>query len=266
MVIRPREIKGDTRFEYYAALTHALMDITVESHGPYDWQPWDKEVSPERQKEMLRIGQALNVIYTARKPGFYSVAMPVKYHVRKGINGYRLLLINKSDQPRFKSITSIKGLKKLTVGQARGWPDASIYRENGFGILDSGNYGQLLSMLRAKRFDYYALGISEAPEVLWDCDEACTDIMIEESIILHYPFPIFLYVSKQAPKLHERLEFGMEKMLKSGAFETLWQKHHGKYVNNLDLPNRKIFKLKNPNIPDFTIMNRPELWLNLQDN
>ncbi len=264
MVVRPREIQGDTRFEYYAALVRALMEVTVESHGVYDWQPWNKEVSPERQKEMLRIGQVLNVIYTAQKPEFNSVATPVKYHIRKGINGYRLLLINRVDQERFHNITSKNDLKKLIVGQARGWPDAAIYRENGFGVLDSGSYGQLLSMLRAKRFDYYALGISEAPKVLRDCAAACRDIIIEENILIHYPFPIFLYVSKKTPKLHERLEHGMEKLVNSGEFESLWQEYHRKHLENLDLTERKIFTLTNTGIPDFTMLDRPELWLNLK--
>tara|TARA_R110002096_G_scaffold354497_5_gene547625 strand:- start:605 stop:1405 length:801 start_codon:yes stop_codon:yes gene_type:complete len=263
MIVRAREIKNDTRFEYYAELVRELMNATIDSHGPYEWQPWDQEISPDRQKEMLRIGQSLNIIYSARRPEFDSVAIPVKQHVRKGINGYRLLLIRKKDQERFKNIKSIDGLKNLTVGQARGWPDVGVFQENNFKISDSGSYAQLIPMLKARRFDYYALGISEAPQVLQDCGSNCKNIMIEETILLHYPFPIFLYVSKNTPALAERLEYGMEQLLKNGKFDDLWQRYHNEYLINLNISKRKVFKLSNKNIPAFTMTDRPELWLNL---
>lgn len=260
-IVRPRHRDGDTRFEYYTELVRILMEATVETHGGYEWKPWHEEVSPARQQKILAAGRLMNVVYSAPTEGLNSAGIPVKLNVRKGINGYRLLLIRKTDQPRFSKVASLEELRKFTAGQAKGWPDVKIYESNGLPVSSTGDFESMFPMLRAKRFDYYPLGITEAPELLNRCGEFCQDIAIENSIILHYPFPIFLYVSRSHPKLAQRLTDGMEIVVQNGVFEEFWQSKHRALLKAVAFEGRTQIKMINESLPEFTEIARQALWI-----
>ncbi|SDE23313.1 hypothetical protein [Kordiimonas lacus] len=266
VVVRPLIVPGDSRFSYYEDLLRAAMDATVPSYGAYGWEPWADDEFTKRLAEMLERATYVNVVYSAWDPVLGKVAEPVVPHIRKGVNGYRLLLIRKADRERFAGLQTREDLAKFMAGQGRGWPDVEIYRASDMPVLAIGKFSQLLPMLQSGRFDYYPLGVTEAPKFLRECGVACDDLMIEPTLLIRYPFPIHFHVSKAEPRLHARLTAGVGLLLKSGEFDVIWNRHHKPELEGVTLAGRKVIALENPNLPPDTLLGRSELWIDLETN
>jgi|GEM_PF-5166065 len=194
-----------------------------------------------------------------------NVATTVRTHVRKGIHGYRLLLIRCADAEAFAKIQTLKDLRAFKAGQGLGWLDVPIYQDAGLPIMANALFRQLIPMLQASRFDYLPLGIVEAQTILGWCGGSCSDIIIEPTLLIHYPFPIFMHVSNSAPRLLDRLEAGMSLLVATGKFEELWRKHHDPLLAGVTLSNRMIIKLPNKNIPAYTKLDNAALWVDLSN-
>ena len=265
-IVRPMIVADDPVFDYFPTLLRAVMDETKATHGPYKWQPWSPKASGSsvpRRARMMRHGQVLNVAFSAKEATAASGTITVSYHVSKGLYGYRVLLIRRGEGPRFANIKSKSELAAFTAGQGKGWPDVAVYQENELPVMATAQFKFLLSMLKNGRFDYYPLGIVEATSILEQCGDACSDLMIEPTLLLHYPFPIFVQVSATASQLVDRIEKGMEKLLANGKFEKLWRKHHDCLLAEISLANRTIIELSNARVPAFTKLDRADLWVDI---
>jgi hypothetical protein len=67
-------------------------------------------------------------------------------------------------------------------------------------------------------------------------------------------------VSPKYPRIAERLEYGLEKMVESGELKQLFEDAFSKYINILDLKNRRVIDVGNPLLPEKTPLDREELW------
>jgi hypothetical protein len=74
-------------------------------------------------------------------------------------------------------------------------------------------------------------------------------ISIEPSLMLYYPFPLVFYVTSTKPRLAQRVEKGLNKIIASGKFQALFEQHHGDVVQRLNLGTRTVFTLNNPALP-----------------
>ncbi|PCI60631.1 MAG: hypothetical protein COB37_09350 [Kordiimonadales bacterium] len=266
-IVRPMVVPNDPAFRYFPNLLKAVMEATKDTHGAYIWRPWVPDVSGgsvRRRARMMKQGGALNVLFTAEAAAAESGIITARYHINKGLYGYRVLLIRRGDAARFVGIKGKEDLSALTAGQGRGWPDVSVYLENNLPVEATGQFQSLLSMLAAGRFDYYPLGIVEATSILKQCGDDCSGLMIEPNLLLHYPFPIFFQVSATASHLVGRLEKGMEKVLANGKFEEIWRKHHDPLLAEISLSNRTIIELSNARVPAFTKLDRADLWVDIR--
>ena len=70
------------------------------------------------------------------------------------------------------------------------------------------------------------------------------------------------------PQIAERLEYGLEEMVKSGELKRLFEQAFSKYIGGLDFKNRVIIDVENPLLPESTPLDREELWFdfNTVDN
>jgi hypothetical protein len=205
-------------------------------------------------------GKFANVIWAPVTKDMEANALAIHIPVRKGILGYRIFLIRKQDRAKFAAIKSLEELKKLSVGQGREWEDVKVLRANDF-IVETGiNYEGLFEMLSKGRFDYFSRGINEAPEEYAARKDKLPNLWVEEKLLLYYPWPKFFYVSKNNPKLAERIEQGLNIMIKDGSFDKVFYKYHGSAIKNTNLKGRKIFRIGNPLLPPVVPFDRKELW------
>ena len=77
------------------------------------------------------------------------------------------------------------------------------------------------------------------------------------------PAAYFFYVNKNNTKLAADISLGLEKALKDGSFERIFNKYFGSAIKEVQQEKRRVFSLTNPFLPSQVPLSRSELWLDL---
>lgn len=220
------------------------------------------ELHPVRMQQgraivRLKNNQGLEVLSTMTSTEREQEMLPIRIPIDKGLIGWRLLLINRSQAGKFKAVTSLDDLKRLTAGQGADWPDVRILRANGLNVYGTSNYDSLFHMLDSERIDYFPRSVNE----IWaELDNSQLRIMAEPTIALHYPAAIYFFVRKGNTQLANDISEGLEKMIADGSFEKLFQEYHGEMIRRAAFRDRRVFELLNPLAPAGMPLNRKALW------
>ncbi len=83
------------------------------------------------------------------RPDFERNAIPVRIPLRKGILGYRLFLIDASNQHLFDAISKVEELKHLRAGSGSQWSITPILQQQGFAVTTALEYQTLFQMLKS---------------------------------------------------------------------------------------------------------------------
>ena len=78
--------------------------------------------------------------------------LPLRFPLDRGLMGWRLLLVRRSEQQRFAGIRSLDGLASMTAGQMHDWPDTQILRANGLKVGTGSSYSSLFAMLARRPY------------------------------------------------------------------------------------------------------------------
>jgi ABC-type amino acid transport substrate-binding protein len=144
-----------------------------------------------------------------------------------------------------KTITSVKQLKKYTIGQGIGWVDSNILRANGFQVIEIPNYSGLFKMTAAGRIDLFCRGINELKGE-YEAFKYIKELTYDESFVLIYPMPRFYYTNKSNTLLRSRVEDGLKISYLDGSLKKLWLKYQTANLEFVKLHQRKVFRLPNP--------------------
>lgn len=260
VIYPPKQNEKDTRNDDLIEILQLALEKTVSTHGAFKLKPCATKMNEARCREQLKVGKDINIIWTTvteeTEKDLYSIKIPL----RKGILGYRVFLINKKDADKFKAIKSVDELKKLTVGQDQSWNDVAVFKTNGFKIETGPSYEGMFSMLMSGRFDYFSRGINEAKDELDARKDTYPDMMIEESILLYYHWPKFYYFNKNDMAMADRVEKGLRIMIADGSLEKIFVKYNQQDIDELNLKNRKLFKIDNPLLPESVKKIPADLW------
>lgn len=209
--------------------------------------------------EMTKKDGKLDLMWTMTTDGREKKLIPIKIPIDKGLMGWRVVLIDKKNQERFRKIRTLNDLKEFSAGQERDWPDTDILRSNQLTVVTSNGYNPLFSMLMAGRFDYFPRSIFEVNKDIEN--HPLENMIIDQNIVIIYPTASYFFVSPRRPKLAEDLRIGFEKIIADGSFEKLFQKHNHADLEKLNVNNRIKIHLKNPLLkPNSMDLNRKELW------
>lgn len=259
-VIYPsRESENDTRDDDLVEILKTALEKTVPAYGYFTMKP-SVFMNEGRYRQELLSGDLINVIWAVPTRETENNFLSVRIPLRKGILGYRVFLVRKQDRAKFAAVKNLDDLKKLIVGQGHTWNDIAVFKANGIPVVTGNDYERLFAMLMEGRFDYFSRGINEAPAELAARKDKYPDMMIEENILLYYPWPKFFYVNKKDKKLADRIEKGLNIMIQDGTFEVLFRKFNQKHIDSAGLKNRRLIKLENPLLPDSVSFERKELW------
>ncbi len=259
-VIYPeRESKNDTRNDDLVEILKTALEKTIPTDGSYTMRP-SIQMNEGRYRQELKSGILINIIWSVATQEAEADFLSVKIPLRKGILGYRVFLIRKQDKDRFAAVRTLDDLKKFSVGQGHTWNDLAVFKANGITTVTGNDYERLFEMLMIGRFDYFSRGINEAPAELADRKDEYPDMMLEENILLYYPWPKFFYVNKHDKTIADRVERGLKIMIKDGSFDDLFNKFNQKYIDAVNLKSRRLIKLDNPMLPASVPVDKKELW------
>lgn len=264
LIVRSRSLRTtapnyDVTKEYKYQLLQLLLEKTEKTDGPFKIEVLSGETTQARDYDLFKQGY-IDVILTMTSRDLENEFHPIRIPFDKGVYGYRLAIINQSDQPKFSSVQTLEDLQKLWAGQNEVWPDTKILRSNGLNVVGISGYVELFTMVKEKRFDYFPRALHEPWRELTDVK--IPGLVVEKDLALHYPAPGYIFTNKNNLKLADRLERGFRMALKDGSFDKLFYNHPDmkEALDRANLKNRRIFELKNPLLSEETPLNNKELW------
>jgi len=259
-VIHPAdEDKGDPRFNDVKEILRVALEKTVVEFGSFELRASSQNTNGLRYLNNLANDSDLNVVWSSTSEEKERNYLPIRIPLRKGLLGYRLLLVHKDNQALLKELESLQDLKKFKVGQGVGWDDVKLYEANGIEVIEA-KYSNLFRMLSYKRFDFFPHGINEIFTEFEKESAQNPDLVIDENLLIHYPWPYYFFVSKSNPQLQKRLELGLRKMIKDGSFDAIFWKYNGKALEAVNFKKRRIIHMKNHLLPRETPLNDATLW------
>ncbi|MFG6460951.1 substrate-binding periplasmic protein [Roseateles sp. DXS20W] len=221
----------------------------------------DMEMAQGRSlMELARGDGPLDLIWTmTTRQREASGLLTVRIPIDRGLMGWRVLLVRRSDLPRWRPLQSLDDLRPLLAGQGHDWPDTEILRANGLKVLTSSTHDALFRMLDSGRFDYMPRAIMEVDAEL--ADNRHPQLAVVPDLMLYYPTASYLFVSPRRPDLARLLQAGLEKAVAEGSLQRLHHEHFGAALRAHPVMRERIVHLRNPLLPSDTPLQRRELWL-----
>lgn len=255
-----RGITGDNSYEH--ALVDLLLGKTRFTYGPYHLTTFKRALNFERDRLESLNAKHYHIHVGANYPedhyqahDFFRLPEPVA----QGLFGYRRLIIRREDQGKFARIHDIQALSALWVGQGLGWPDAEVWRHNGYKVVESVNLNSLFAMLSKKRFDFIPLAAHEAEATLKQLSRSYPELMIEPEIVIYYPLALYVFVQNNNRLLVERLQKGLKQSKLDGSFHQLFNRRFGHIIGSLQRPDIRVFTLENNTISTSGVQLSPVL-------
>ncbi len=257
--VRP-ESTDDKRHKYYIDMLRLALEKTKSTDGLFRLEMSGSRMYQDRALEQLKRKRGIDVVWTMTSKEREIGLMPVRIPLLKGLLGNRIFIIREGEEARFAAIQTFEELAQLEAGQGSDWPDTRILEANGIKVIGGINYQGLFRMLQRKRFDYFPRGVNEP----WAEVKAHKDkhLVVEKTLLIQYPAPIYFFVHSRNTSLANRLERGLRLAIKDGSFDNLFR-HHPANKEVFDLANmehRKIFRLRNPFLSPETPFEDKELW------
>jgi hypothetical protein len=233
--------------EVQVAYFHLLLRLALEkTEGPFSIEFYPYELtSPRRALEIKRNG-VINIMWDGTNVQRERELLPIRISLVRDLNDYRVFMIRKEDEARFRNVRTLEQLRKMTAGAGANWPSVDVLRHNGLKVETTVNYSSLFPMLKAKRFDFMPRGVHEA----WAEEQQYgkEGLMVEPTIFLHYRVPFYFFVSKDNKAMAERVERGLKLAQADGSFDRLLNGYPAfrRALAEIAGHKRKVFELELP--------------------
>jgi len=233
---------------YFPQLLRLALAKTRASDGPFEIQHYEQPMSGARQLAELKNNGVINLIWDGSNPQREAELLPVRISLLRELNDYRVFLIRKDDQPRFRAVRTLADLSQFSAGAGENWPSTAVLRANGLPVVTSIGYEPLFAMLAARRFDYMPRGVYEA----WFEQRQHSGLAIEQSLFLHYRVPFYFFTSRDNPALADRIERGLRAAQADGSFERLFRSvpSFKRSLDEIHAGKRRVLELQLPSARD----------------
>lgn len=263
-VVYPRHMGiTNSRYEYDWLILRTALEKSSAAYGPFSTSQLDEAMSPRRVTQELALPRGrINVIARGTSRELEKNFLPVRIPIDKGLLGFRVFLIRAADLPRFAAVRTLQDLRRFRAGQGKDWVDIAILNAAGIPVVEGSYFDGLFSMLMVGRFDFFSRGVDEVVLELEERRAQYPQMVIEPTLLLHYPLPRYLFVRRDAEgeRLAKRLRAGLEMMVQDGTLNALFRQHKGPVIEQLNLEKRRLIALPTALATPETPLNRPELW------
>jgi hypothetical protein len=246
-----------------AAYAIEMIKLGLEKVGrKFDLVVEDGALSATKLREELISGN-IDVVWMATNMDMEENTLPVRVPLYKGLLGHRVLIVHKDNRHIFDHVKTIEDLRRFKFGQGVGWADTEIMKANGLTVVAAPKYEGLFHMTDGKRFDAFPRGVHEPWGELKNNKDL--DLAVDSNLMFVYTSPYYLMVTPRRPDLAADIERGLLMAIDDGSFDQ-------KFFNNdmvkmvlqyANLKDRRIIKLRNPELPPKTPLDNPKLWIDI---
>jgi len=197
--------------------------------------------------ELHRGSTLINLHWAGTSPDLESNLIPIYFPIYRGLMGYRVFVISKDKKNVFEKVNNLDDLSRLEGAQGMGWSDKQLLEVSGLKQY-SANYEYIFSMIDKGRIDYFSRGIMEAYSEVAARKSALSNLIVDENILLFYPFATYFFVNRNNPELATLLSSAFVRAYEDGSFLNYFN-NHPKIRNALELlnnDNRLIINIPNP--------------------
>ncbi|MBV8502582.1 MAG: hypothetical protein JO006_12790 [Paucibacter sp.] len=210
--------------------------------------------------ELRQERASLDIMWAMTSQSREQSLCPIRIPLDRGLLGWRVALIRKSDLPRWKTAPNREELARRHAGQGLHWPDIEIMRANDLRVEAAADNRALCEMLIAGRIDYFPRSVLEARD---DLNRLGQDqLTIAPGFALHYPAASYAFLSPHHEHWVAPLAKALDALVTNGTLRQRFRRSFQDEIDALCLADRKIITLRNPLLPGGTPLNRTEYWWN----
>lgn len=246
--------KADVERSYPAV----LLDQALAAAGmPVTLAPTAELIPQNRALQELGTRRRLDVVWTMTSVEREQQALPVRVPIFRGLFGWRLLLATPEVAVRMSAVQTLADLRQFSMVSGHEWPDTGILQSNGLNVVVSPSYDAMFKQLRLGRADAFPRSVEE---IWWELERYGHGLTVVPNLCLHYPAAVYYFVARDEPQLAQAIETGLLRLRANGAWERLFERHHGEDVARAQFGARKVIELRNPLLPPQTPLDRAEFW------
>jgi hypothetical protein len=202
-----------------------VLERTVPQFGPYAFTQSATHMERGRLLWALKQGKFANVTSVPADTRYLHGLLAVDIPIDMGMQNWRIALIDGRRAGLVAGAALAGRLPALAAGVGTGWVSEQVFIDNDYRHVSGGNYEGLFDMLQAGRFDYFPRGVHEIFQEFDARRGKFPNLDMDQSFLIHVNLPTLFFVSPSEPRLQQRIQAGMEAMLKDGSLERFVLKH-----------------------------------------
>ena len=250
---------GDDRYDFPTILLNRIFAVTASEYGKCKLSAGDL-MSQKRTVLELKKSAKINVAWLPATRRLEKELLSVKIPIRKGLLGWRLLMINESSQKAFNKIKNLADLQAFRTAFLRDWHDWPVMLANFPHLQAVSSYQSLFRILKQKRIDFISRAIHEIYAEINDYDPNGKVLKVASNLMLYYQQADLFYFSKNDLDLANRVKKGFLALINSGEYERMFMTHYGDIIKKVKDQKRFVIKLNNPFISSNLPESNSEFW------
>lgn len=232
----------DAVYTYAKQLLTEALEVTEDSYGTFELVVSAQETAQERQLRSLEHSM-LDVTWSVTSIEREQHFLPVRIPIMAGLFGKRILLVREGDA-RFSQVKSLEALQSYRAVLGYDWPDTKIFKANNIPVLET-TYRASFKIVSEEFADMFPRSAMEIQEELSD-NSLSRGLVIEDSLVVSYPSPIFFFVGSDNHQLAGRIAQGLLILFETGRFQTLLTQQPGYQQSMSLLEGRTVIEIENP--------------------
>ncbi|MGY3944381.1 type 2 periplasmic-binding domain-containing protein [Aeromonas tecta] len=196
-----------------------LLELALNrAEQPFKLERVELNLNQFSLQQELRKGKTINVFWMGTSSTLESFLIPVPIPLFRGLEGLRISLIHSDAQEKFNQVNSLADLKNMKAAQGVGWADNKILEHAGIPTY-AGRYSNLFRLINdGDKLDFFPRGLVEVFAEHRELLGQYPNLVVEQHLLLRYPFAEFFFVSPTEPKLAKAIQTGLERAYADGSF------------------------------------------------
>lgn len=221
---------SEVRKAHETEVVRLALEKSRERYGPYQLKITQTSLSRPRtirtfgESDVAQVVTSTALAYKVDSGEQPLVIIPIP--LLQGLLGSRQAIVLRQRAGDFATLKTLTQLRQFSAGLGFDWLEPDLFRDAELPFTTGVNIGQLFNMLAHGRFDYLPLGVLEASSALAAVKHP-EQFTIVDNLIIRYPLPVYVQVSRHRPDLIERLTFGLERARDDGSLTALFNQHYG---------------------------------------